>query len=192
MDKLVTDKPKDNFSFVLNYVFSRDGQAYIRTDEDGNGVLLTQWMKAQCIAHGCTELEDVNVEDIDEIISDCAFDFDICPLFVLYKCACQAVHLRDRLRLYENTDTFPSDIEHLKDKAHHVKTENDCLAEYVRITRPNIENSPSYHWWRIGKRACNSLHGIVEKIAACFVDIDTQELIEGFNGDSEGAANNTK
>ena len=42
MDKLVTDNPQGNFSFILNYVFSRDGQAYIRTDEDGNGVLLTE------------------------------------------------------------------------------------------------------------------------------------------------------
>ena len=117
MDKLVTDKPKDNFSVILNYVFSRDGQAYIRTDEDGNGVLLTEWMKSQCIAHGCTELEDVNVDDIDELISDCAFAFYSWPLFVLYTCACQAVHLRDRLRLYENTGTFPSDIERLKEAA---------------------------------------------------------------------------
>lgn len=125
MDKLVTDKPKDNFSFVLNYVFSRDGQAYIRTDEDGNGVLLTQWMKAQCIAHGCTELEDVNVEDIDEIISDCAFDFDICPLFVLYKCACQAVHLRDRLKAYEDTGFMPDQLRNFQKEAPRALTQED-------------------------------------------------------------------
>ena len=157
MDKLVTDKPQGNFSFILNYVFSRDGQAYIRTDEDGNGVLLTEWMKAQCIAHGCTELEDVNVEDIDEIISDCAFDFDNCPLFVLYTCACQAVHLRDRLRLYEDTDIFPADIEQLKEKSRHIKTDNDYLAEYVRDKNPEIENSVSFHTWKIINQIIDSL-----------------------------------
>lgn len=157
MDKLVTDNPQGNFSFMLNYVFSRDGQAYIRTDEDGNGVLLTEWMKAQCIAHGCTELEDVNVEDIDEIISDCAFDFDSCPLFVLYTCACQAVHLRDRLRLYEDTDIFPADIEQLKEKSRHIKTDNDYLAEYVRDKNPEIENSVSFHIWKIINQIFDSL-----------------------------------
>ena len=157
MDKLVTDNPQGNFSFILNYVFSRDGQAYIRTDEDGNGVLLTEWMKAQCIAHGCTELEDVNVEDIDEIISDCAFDFDSCPLFVLYTCACQAVHLRDRLRLYEDTDVFPADIEQLKEKSRHIKTDNDYLAEYVRDKNPEIENSASFHIWKIINQIFDSL-----------------------------------
>ena len=125
MNKLVTDNPQDNFSFIFNYVFSRDGQAYIRTDEDRNGVLLTKWMKAQCIAHGCTELEDVNVEDIDEIISDCAFDFDTCPLFVLYICACQAVHLRDRLKAYEDTGFMPTELRNIQKEAPQALTQED-------------------------------------------------------------------
>ena len=110
MKKFVTDNPQGNFETGLNFVYSRDGQAYIRADEDGAGIPLTDWMKQQCIRHGCDELEDIKSEEIDEIIGDCAFDYWTCPMFVMYMCACQAVHLRDRLRLYEETGLFPNDV----------------------------------------------------------------------------------
>lgn len=101
MQKFVTDNPQGNFETMLNFVYSKDGQAYVRADEDGEGVLLVEYARRMCIEHGCDELKDVNDVEVDELICDCALDYWSCPVFVMYMCACQAVHLRDRLRLHE-------------------------------------------------------------------------------------------
>lgn len=96
---------------MLNYVYSRDGQAYIRADEAGQGVLLTAWIKRRCVEYGCGFMKyAADIPDVDELIGDCAFDNYDCPLFILYTCACQAVHLRDRLKAYEETGFLPDQL----------------------------------------------------------------------------------
>lgn len=111
MRRLTTDNPQGNFETVLNYVYSQKGQAYIRADENGQGILLTDWIKQRCIEYGCDFMREADSQEVDELICDCAFDNYDCPLFVLYTCSCQAVHLRDRLRQYEDTGFMPDQLE---------------------------------------------------------------------------------
>ena len=103
MKRLTNDHPTGNFETMLNYVFSKDGQAYIRSDGVGDQpVLLTSWIRRQCIAHGCDEFPDETPEEIDQMICDCAIDYSDCPVFLAYIFACQAVHMRDRCKTYED------------------------------------------------------------------------------------------
>ena len=103
MKRLTSDQPAGNFETMLNYVFSQEGQAYIRSDGvSEQPMLLTTWIRKQCIAHGCDEFPDGTPEEIDQMICDCALDYSDCPLFLTYTFACQAVHMRDRCKVYED------------------------------------------------------------------------------------------
>ncbi len=122
MERLTTDNPQGNFSTFLNYVFEKDGWAYIRSDGESEGpILLTEWARKQCITRGCDELP-TDPEGIDESISDCAFCAPTCPVFLAYTFACQAVHLRDRLKLIEDILGDDYGPDHLKEL---VQAEND-------------------------------------------------------------------
>lgn len=103
MKRLTTDTPSSNFETTLNFVYGKDGWAWIRDGGEGQEVLLTQWAKGHCIARGCDELaEYTDPREIDEAIGDCIMDFPDCPVALSYTFACQAVHLRDRLKRYED------------------------------------------------------------------------------------------
>lgn len=122
MKRLTTDHPEENFDKTLNYVFGKDGWAYIRSNgESEDPILLTEWARKQCIARGCDELP-TDPEGIDESISDFAFCAPECPVFLAYTFACQAVHLRDRLKQIEDILGDNYDVDHLKEL---VQAEND-------------------------------------------------------------------
>lgn len=103
MKRLTTDAPDGNFETMLNFVFGKDGWAYIRHDGEREDVLLTEWAKAQCVKHGCDEFPDTETcQEIDEEICDCMMDIPDCPIGLAYCFATQACHLRDRLKMYED------------------------------------------------------------------------------------------
>lgn len=102
MKRLTTDAPAGNFETMHNFVFGKDGWAHIRHDGEGESVPLTQWAKAQCILHGCGEFSAETPREIDEAICDCMMDFPDCPIALAYCFASQAVHLRSRLKMYED------------------------------------------------------------------------------------------
>jgi len=102
MKRLTTDTPDGNFETMLNFVFGKDGWAHIRHDGEEGSVPLTQWAKAQCILHGFGEFSAETPQEIDEEISDCMMDFPDCPIALAYCFASQAVHLRSRLKSYED------------------------------------------------------------------------------------------
>lgn len=104
MERLTTDNPQGNFETMLNYVYSKDGIAYIRSDGAADDLPLHEWAKCECIARGCGKSLGETMEEIDEAICDCALDYPECPIFLAYTFACQAVHLRDRLKRYEDTE----------------------------------------------------------------------------------------
>lgn len=104
--RLTTDTPHGNFETMLNYVFGKDGYAYIRSDgESEEPVALTEWARKHCIARGC-EMSDMEPDGEDTIICDCAFGDAACPVFLAYTFACQAVHMRDRCKAYEDAIPF--------------------------------------------------------------------------------------
>lgn len=104
MERLTTDNPKGNFETVLNYVYSKDGIAYIRNDGVNDDVPLHEWARRECIARGCDNFSGDTFQEIDETICECAFDYGECPIFLAYTFACQACHLRDRLKRYEDDE----------------------------------------------------------------------------------------
>lgn len=104
MKRLTTDTPKDNFiDPLLNYVYSKEGWAHIRHDGEREDVPLTEWAKKQCLLHHCDEFPAKTPEEIDETLCGCMMEADTeCPVALAYCFACQASHLRDRLKLYED------------------------------------------------------------------------------------------
>lgn len=111
MNRLTTDAPAGNFETILNFAYGKDGWVHIRHDGAEGDVPLAQWAKAQCILRGCVEFSAETPLEIDEEISDCmmdfpacpiAMDFPDCPIALAYCFASQAVHLRDRLKMYED------------------------------------------------------------------------------------------
>lgn len=107
MKRLTTDCATDNFEVSMNYVFGKDGWAHIISDGEHDNVPLTAWAKEQCIKRGCDEFPSETPEEIDETLCDCLADGDGCPVALAYCFGCQACHLRDRLKLYEDTGKDP-------------------------------------------------------------------------------------
>lgn len=102
MDRLTTDTPSGNFETMLNFVYGKDGWAYIRHDGEREDVMLTDWAKRQCLLRGCDEVLAETAEDIDQRLCDCMMEAPICPIALAYCFASQAVHLRSRLKMYED------------------------------------------------------------------------------------------
>lgn len=102
MKRLTTDTPDGNFETMLNFVYGKDGWAHIRHDGENEDVPLTEWARKQCLNRGCDEFPEETPEEIDEDICDCMMAFPDCPVALAYCFASQAVHLRDRLKMYED------------------------------------------------------------------------------------------
>lgn len=102
MKRLTTDAPDGNFETALNYVYGKNGWAYIRHDGEHEDVMLTDWAKRQCKLRGCDEVLTETPEEIDERLCDCMMDGPICPIALAYCFASQAVHMRGRLKKYED------------------------------------------------------------------------------------------
>lgn len=101
MKRLTTDTPVQNFETMLNFVHAKDGWAHIY-DEDGKEVNLITWALNQCHDRGCDDFQCKTLEEYDEALSSCMMDFMSCPVAMAYCFASQAVHLRSRLKLYED------------------------------------------------------------------------------------------
>lgn len=102
MKRLTTDTPDGNFETMLNFVYGKDGWAHIRHDGKNSDVPLTEWSRKQCLGHGCDEYPAESEEEIDQTICDCMMDFPDCPVALAYCFAVQAVHMRRRLKQYED------------------------------------------------------------------------------------------
>lgn len=102
MIRLTTDTPDGNFETMLNFVYDKNGWAYIRHDGEWEEVPLTEWARAQCLKHGCDEFSAETSQKIDGEICDCMMDYPDCPIALAYCFASQACHLRSRLKMYED------------------------------------------------------------------------------------------
>lgn len=102
MKRLTMDYLKENFETVLNFVYGKDGLAYIRHDGEHENVMLTDWARRQCPLRGCDEVPTGTWEGIDQRLCDCMMDGPTCPAALAYCFATLAVHLRSRLKMYED------------------------------------------------------------------------------------------
>ena len=117
MKRLTSNDPQDNFLTAMNYVFAKDGWAHIRHDGEHEDVPLTDWAKAQCIKRGCDKFPGETAEEIDETVGDCLMDGEGCPVALAYCFACQASHLRDRLKSIEDILGDEYDLDRLLELA---------------------------------------------------------------------------
>lgn len=117
MERLTKDNPQENFETMMNYVFVKDGWAHIRHDGESENVPLTTWAKAQCIKRGCDDFQGKTAKEIDETLCDCLMDGEGCPMALAYCFACQASHLRDRLKVIEDILGDVYDLDHLREIA---------------------------------------------------------------------------
>lgn len=117
MERLTKDSPQNNVETMMNYVFSKDGWAHIRHDGEQDDVTLTEWAKAQCIKRGCDEFPGETPEEIAETLCDCIMDGEGCPVALAYCFACQASHLRDRLKAIEDILGDEYDLERIRELA---------------------------------------------------------------------------
>ncbi len=102
MERLTTDTPSGNFETMMNFVYGKDGWAYIRHDGEHEDIMLTDWAKRQCKLHGCDEVLEETPEDIDQRLCECMMEAPVCPIALAYCFASQAVHLRSRLKMHED------------------------------------------------------------------------------------------
>lgn len=111
MNRLTTDNPKDNCDTLMNYVYGDNGWARVRLDRKSKNIPLTEWAKSRCLS-GCgvcrpeeaEELfgESISQEEVDVCLTECYMHEPDCVIGMAYLFACQAVHLRSRLKMYED------------------------------------------------------------------------------------------
>ena len=83
------------------------------------------------------------MKEIDETICDCGFDFPACPVHLAYVFACQAVHLRDRLKMYEDTGLEPEEASRRRGKMFALinkTTLEYLLTKYEGMSLENVQD----------------------------------------------------
>lgn len=104
MNRLTTDDPKGNFEMAMNFVYDKDGQAYIRSDGQTDNVPLWEYIDVLCEKNGCGNMIETprDPEKTDWRCCDCAMDGDCCTISMMYIFASQAVQCRGVLKRYED------------------------------------------------------------------------------------------
>lgn len=102
MKRLTTDNPKGNFEMAMNYVYDRDGEAFIRHDSKTDNVLLWQYLDRLCEERGCDIESPQGSEQTYSRCCDCTIDGEGCPISMMYVFATQAVECRGALKRYED------------------------------------------------------------------------------------------
>lgn len=132
MKKLVTDTPADNGEMMLNLIFVKDKEVWVRYgSEAGEDCTLVEFCRRLCTACGTCSYEEVpyqtgdDLDDIGDILMDCSSDG--CPVGTMYFAMIQAAELRERLRMYEDRGVMPDELERLLVCRHNCKI--DCLLE---------------------------------------------------------------
>ena len=115
MKRFVTDNPQDNMENMLNLVFIKDSEVYVR----GAGKDFTDCRLIDFACAMCAKSEDCNgsvmqeiKDDIDtfgDVMMDCSMDG--CEIADAYFALIGFAEVRERLREYENTGIMPDEIQ---------------------------------------------------------------------------------
>lgn len=143
MNKLVTDNPTDNGMMMLNLVFVKDHEVWVRYgSKEGKDCSLVEFCARLCADYGacgyCQIPYEVggNLDVIGDLMMDCSGDG--CPVGTMYFAMIQAAELRERLRMYEDHDVMPDEVEKLKLCRHNCKI--DCLLEKYNELKGRYDN----------------------------------------------------
>lgn len=101
MKKLVTDAPADNGEMMLNLIFVKDKEVWVRYgSEAGEDCTLVEFCRRLCAACGTCSYEEApyqtgdDLDVIGDILMDCSSDG--CPVGTMYFAMIQAAELRER------------------------------------------------------------------------------------------------
>ena len=132
MMPLVTDNPQNNTENMLNLVFVKNKEVWVRYGgEDGQDCPLTSFCMrlcneySECLYSSLSFYENEDLDTIGDLLMDCSAEG--CLVGTMYFAMIQAAELRERLRLYENHGVMPDELERLKKCRHECKI--DCLLE---------------------------------------------------------------
>lgn len=109
MRRLTSDDPTGIFETVMNMICGIDGWQHIR--HDGGWTPTTDFCLSLCARYGCDVSSIVahgSQEEKDQMLCDCVF-VD-CPIATVYAVLSGYGHLRDRLKMYEDTGLMPDEI----------------------------------------------------------------------------------
>lgn len=115
MKRITTDEPRNNVETMLNMVYStEDGWTRIRHGEAG--VPIQDAVLSVCKDIKCNIAEDLEkntLEDKDIMLCDCAMQ-DGCILGDIYCALCGYVHVRTRLKMFEDNGYGEDDVRIVK------------------------------------------------------------------------------
>ena len=147
MKKLVTDAPADNGEMMLNLIFVKDKEVWVRYgSEAGEDCTLVEFCRRICEACVTCNYEEVpyqtgdDLDDIGDILMDCSSDG--CPVGTMYFAMIQAAELRERLRMYEDRGVMPDELERLLLCRHNCKI--DCRRCWT--SRPTDKQREEVKW----------------------------------------------
>ena len=128
MMPLVTDNPQNNTENMLNLVFVKNTEVWVRYGgEDGQDCPLTSFCMrlcneySECLYSSLSFYENEDLDTIGDLLMDCSAEG--CLVGTMYFAMIQAAELRERLRLYENHGVMPDELERLKKCRHECKIE---------------------------------------------------------------------
>lgn len=143
MNKLVTDNPMDNGMMMLNLVFVKDHEVWIRYGgEEGKDCSLVEFCKRLCSAYTSCNYDEVpykvddDLDNIGDILMDCSGDG--CPVGTMYFAMIQAAEMRERVRKYEDHGVMPDELERLKLCQHDCNI--DCLLKKYNELKERYDN----------------------------------------------------
>ena len=99
MKRLTTDNPKNNIETLMNYCYSKDGNAILRYAESEHDIDLCTYTAKCCHKQGC---DHQTAPKIMEYGLEC----DDCMVAVMYYLGVQSAETRARLMKYENNPTI--------------------------------------------------------------------------------------
>lgn len=135
MERLTTDNPSGNFETMLNFVHGKDGWAHVY-DADGKEVNLITWALNHCHDRGCDDFQCETLEEYDEALCSCMMDYMDCSVAMAYCFGNQAVHLRSRLKMYE--DAMP--LERVQELAQAEKDGRLVVLPFVAMVEQSLQN----------------------------------------------------
>lgn len=104
MNRMTTDRPRNNFEAVVNLVYGKDGWHYIRHGD--TEMRTTDFCLMLCKKRGCVTPEHtMNDEEKDEFLCDC--ELDGCPIATIYTALSGFGLVRARLKMYEDAGIMP-------------------------------------------------------------------------------------
>ena len=111
-ERLTTDHPESNLDTMLNSVYAKDHDAYLRFFCAGGADLGRRDVLAQQALAEIAKKYDCPAT-ADDILDGCCIGCSGCPVDAMWAALTQAVEMRGRLSQYEDSGLSPDEVKQL-------------------------------------------------------------------------------